>query len=92
MINSAFWFSIQFTGKNIQRLENSTSKNGAPISVRSKIMWHTGDLHVANKELIASLWIFYKLYNRVPREDIIWHCLRESGVAETYVRVVEDMY
>ena len=37
------------------------------------------------------LWIFRKLYNRVPREGI-WHCMRESGVAEKYVKVVEDMY
>ena len=38
-------------GKKIQRVAKSTSKNGAPIPVRSKIMWHTGDLYVANKQL-----------------------------------------
>ena len=71
VINLAFWFSIQFTGKKIQRVENSTSKNGAPIPVRSKIMCHTGDLHVANKELsafyceealhIVTLWILFTI-------------------------------
>ena len=51
-------FSIRFIGKKIQRVEKSTSKNGAPIPVRSKIMWQTGDLYVANKELMRiSVWL-----------------------------------
>ncbi|KAK3559987.1 hypothetical protein QTP86_033672, partial [Hemibagrus guttatus] len=32
-----------------------------------------------------------KAYDRVPREEL-WYCMRKSGVAETYVRVVQDMY
>ncbi|KAK3571820.1 hypothetical protein QTP86_020578 [Hemibagrus guttatus] len=32
-----------------------------------------------------------KAYDRVPREEL-WYCMRESGVAEKYVRVVQDMY
>ncbi|KAK3549444.1 hypothetical protein QTP86_001446 [Hemibagrus guttatus] len=32
-----------------------------------------------------------KVYNRVPREEL-WYCMRKSGVAEKYVRVVQDMY
>ncbi|KAK3528964.1 hypothetical protein QTP70_014145 [Hemibagrus guttatus] len=32
-----------------------------------------------------------KAYDRVPREEL-WYCLRKSGVAEKYVRVVQDMY
>ncbi|KAK3568622.1 hypothetical protein QTP86_010800 [Hemibagrus guttatus] len=28
---------------------------------------------------------------RVPREEL-WYCMRKSGVAEKYVRVVQDMY
>ncbi|KAK3544907.1 hypothetical protein QTP86_029244, partial [Hemibagrus guttatus] len=32
-----------------------------------------------------------KLYDRVPREEL-WYCMRKSGVAEKYVRVVQDMY
>ncbi|KAK3513822.1 hypothetical protein QTP70_028862, partial [Hemibagrus guttatus] len=32
-----------------------------------------------------------KAYDRVPREEL-WHCMRKSGVAEKYVRVVQDMY
>ncbi|KAK3571135.1 hypothetical protein QTP86_001918 [Hemibagrus guttatus] len=32
-----------------------------------------------------------KAYDRVPREEL-WYCMRKSGVAERYVRVVQDMY
>ncbi|KAK3564203.1 hypothetical protein QTP86_011180 [Hemibagrus guttatus] len=32
-----------------------------------------------------------KVYDRVPREEM-WYCMRKSGVAEKYVRVVQDMY
>ncbi|KAK3566088.1 hypothetical protein QTP86_025536 [Hemibagrus guttatus] len=32
-----------------------------------------------------------KVYDRVPREEL-WYCMRKSGVAEKYVREVQDMY
>ena len=32
-----------------------------------------------------------KAYDRVPREEV-WHCLRSAGVAEKYVKVIQDMY
>ncbi|KAK3554737.1 hypothetical protein QTP70_033429, partial [Hemibagrus guttatus] len=32
-----------------------------------------------------------KAYDRVPREELSY-CMRKSGVAEKYVRVVQDMY
>ncbi|KAK3543254.1 hypothetical protein QTP70_014083 [Hemibagrus guttatus] len=32
-----------------------------------------------------------KAYDRVPREQL-WYCMRKSGVAEKYARVVQDMY
>lgn len=32
-----------------------------------------------------------KAYNRVPREERRWG-MRKSGVAEKYVKVVQDMY
>ncbi|MCJ8736395.1 hypothetical protein PDJAM_G00258030 [Pangasius djambal] len=32
-----------------------------------------------------------KAYDRVPIEGL-WYCMRKSGVAEKYVRVVQDMY
>ncbi|KAK3547686.1 hypothetical protein QTP86_026932, partial [Hemibagrus guttatus] len=39
-------------------------------------------------EFLANL---EKAYDRVPREEL-WYCMRKSGVAEKYVRVVQDMY
>ncbi|KAK3528293.1 hypothetical protein QTP86_030755, partial [Hemibagrus guttatus] len=32
-----------------------------------------------------------KAYDRVPREEL-WYCMKKSGVAEKYVRVVQDMH
>ncbi|KAK3518528.1 hypothetical protein QTP70_001495 [Hemibagrus guttatus] len=32
-----------------------------------------------------------KAYDRVPRDEL-WYCMRKSGVAEKFVRVVQDMY
>ncbi|KAK3520207.1 hypothetical protein QTP70_019359 [Hemibagrus guttatus] len=32
-----------------------------------------------------------KAYDRVPREEL-WYCMRKSGVAEKYVKVLQDMY
>ena len=32
-----------------------------------------------------------KAFNRVLREEL-WYCMRKSGVAEKYVRLVQDMY
>ncbi|KAK3562020.1 hypothetical protein QTP86_024802, partial [Hemibagrus guttatus] len=32
-----------------------------------------------------------KAYDRAPREEL-WYCMRKSGVAVKYVRVVQDMY
>ena len=32
-----------------------------------------------------------KAHDRVPREEL-WYCMRKSGVAEKYVRLVQDMY
>ena len=51
VINLAFWFFHTIYRYKDTASWKSTSKNGAPIPVRSKIMWHTGDLYMANKEL-----------------------------------------
>ncbi|XP_069992354.1 uncharacterized protein [Penaeus vannamei] len=32
-----------------------------------------------------------KAYGRVPREELYW-CMRDKGLPEKYIRVVEDMY
>ena len=32
-----------------------------------------------------------KAYDRVARQEV-WRCIREKGVSENYVRIVQDMY
>ncbi|KAK3537618.1 hypothetical protein QTP70_017011 [Hemibagrus guttatus] len=44
--------------------------------------------HIVSKMIEVNL---EKAYDRVPREEL-WYCMRKSGVAEKYVRVVQNMY
>ena len=32
-----------------------------------------------------------KAYDRVAQEEL-WYCMRKSGIAEKYMRLVQDMY
>ena len=43
------------------------------------------------KELHCIFIDLEKAYDRVPREEV-WHCLREKGVTEKYIRIIQDMY
>ncbi|KAK3549700.1 hypothetical protein QTP86_007171 [Hemibagrus guttatus] len=59
-----------------------------------KLMSHTMKLweRVVEARLRKVVEIYLeKAYDRVPREEL-WYCMRKSGVAENYVRVVQDMY
>ena len=43
------------------------------------------------KELNCVFVDLEKVYDKVPREEV-WYCMRKSGLAEKYVRIVHDMY
>lgn len=42
------------------------------------------------KDLICVFVDLEKEYDRVPRDDL-WYCKRKSGVAENYVKVVQNL-
>ena len=34
-----------------------------------------------------------KAFDSVPRQEVeVWRCMREKGVQEKYMRIVQDMY
>ncbi|MBN3290172.1 LORF2 protein, partial [Polypterus senegalus] len=45
----------------------------------------------AQKDLYCIFLDLEKAYDRVPRKEL-WYCMRKLGLAEKYVRVVQDMY
>ena len=43
------------------------------------------------KELHCVFVDLEKAYDKVPREEV-WYCMRKSGLAEKYVRIVQDIH
>ena len=43
------------------------------------------------KELHCVFVVLDKAYDKVPRDEV-WYCMRKSGLAEKYVRILQDMY
>ena len=43
------------------------------------------------KELHCIFLDLEKAYDTVPREEV-WYCLRQAGISEKYVNVIQDMY
>ena len=43
------------------------------------------------KELHCVFIDVEKVYDRVPRQEL-WHCMRQAGVTEKYISVVQNMY
>ena len=49
--------------------------------------------HLEKQKRLHNCMVFIdleKAYDRVPRQDV-WRCMRETGVSEKYVRIVQDM-
>ena len=43
------------------------------------------------QNVIVRFWVLEKAYDKVQREEV-WYFVRKSGVAEKYVKIVQDMY
>ena len=43
------------------------------------------------KELHCVFIDVEKAYDRVPRQEL-WHCMRQAGVTEIYISVIQNMY
>ena len=57
-------------------------KKEAIFAVRQRVEKHRGIMVYTDLE---------KACDRVPRQEV-WRCMKEKGVSEKYVRILQDMY
>ena len=72
--------------------------NNSTVSCQGKALHSLFALRVlmekyreGQKELHCVFVDLEKAYDKVPREEV-WYCMRKSGLAQKYVRIVHDMY
>ncbi|KAK3556575.1 hypothetical protein QTP70_010770 [Hemibagrus guttatus] len=69
----------------------NSGKAVGPDDIPVEVWKCLGEYRDGQRELHCVFVNLEKVYDRVPREEL-WYCMRKSGVAEKYVRVLQDMY